>query len=205
MDKNCWFKWISELQSLCQAGLAYSKDSYDIERFQRIEQIAAQMAASCSSQSANMIHEYFQVEKGYPTPKVDVRAVILQEEKILLVKERLDGLWSLPGGWVDVSESPSEAMIREVREEAGYDVKIIKLLAVWDKLKHDHPPQWPHSYKLFFYAYILSGKFEPNTEILDLDYFPLNQLPKLSIHRVTQKQIERLYQLILNPTDTQYD
>lgn len=205
MDKHCWFKWITELQSLCQAGLTYSKDHYDIERFQRIQEITAQMAASCSSQSEHIIHEYFQIEKGYPTPKIDVRAVILQSENILLVKERSDGLWSLPGGWVDVFESPSEAIIREVHEEAGYEVKIIKLLAVWDKLKHDHPPQWPHSYKLFFYAHILSGEFEPNSEILDLGYFPLNQLPKLSIDRVTPSQLERLYQLIINPTDTQYD
>ncbi|QEY52201.1 NUDIX hydrolase [Legionella longbeachae] len=205
MDKQYWFKWITELQGLCQAGLAYSKNSYDIERFQRIEQIVAQMAAYCSSQPANVIQEHFQVEKGYPTPKIDVRAVILQNENILLVKERTDGLWSLPGGWIDVSESPSEAIIREVREEAGYDVKIIKLLSVWDKLKHDHPPQWPHTYKLFFYAQILSGHFEPNTEILDLGYFPLHQLPDLSVHRVTKKQLERLYQLITHPTDTQYD
>ena len=128
-----------------------------------------------------------------------------QDDKLLLVKERSDNLWTLPGGWADVNESPSEAVIRETKEETGYDVSAIKLLALWDKLKHDHPPQWPHAYKCFFHCDIISGEPVENLEISDQCFFDLNNLPSLSRHRVTESQIARLYELTINPQPTQFD
>ena len=151
------------------------------------------------------IKNIFTIEAGYATPKMDVRAFILQDDQLLLVRERSDGLWTLPGGWADVNESPSESVIRETKEETGYVVAVHKLLALWDKLKHDHPPQWPHAYKCFFHCEILSGEPTPNLEISEQAFFPVNDLPALSTHRVTAKQITRLYDLVMTPQPTQFD
>ena len=114
-------------------------------------------------------------------------------------------MWALPGGWADVNESPSEAVIRETKEETGYDVSAIKLLALWDKLKHDHPPQWPPTYKCFFHCKIISGQPNKNLEISEQAFFDLDNLPLLSTHRVTEKQLVRLYELVFNPQETQFD
>jgi len=145
-----WLRWISEIQAISQSGLAYSSNEYDKERYIRLSEIVAELAAHCSNNSCDDIANIFSLEKGYATPKIDVRSFILKEDKLLLVKESSDGLWTLPGGWADVNESPSEAAIRETKEETGYNVSAIKLLALWDKQKHDHPPRWPHVYKCFF-------------------------------------------------------
>jgi ADP-ribose pyrophosphatase YjhB (NUDIX family) len=133
----------------------------------------AELAAHCSDNELHEVINIFSLEKGYATPKIDVRAVILKDGKLLLVKERSDSLWTLPGGWADVNESPSEAVIRETREETGYQVSTIKLLALWDKLKHDHPLQWPHAYKCFFHCDIVSGEPSSTLEISDQDFFNL--------------------------------
>jgi ADP-ribose pyrophosphatase YjhB (NUDIX family) len=124
---------------------------------------------------------------------------------LLLVKERSDGLWTLPGGFADVNESPSEAVIRETKEESGYIVSAIKLLALWDKQKHDHPPQWPHVYKFFFHCEIMSGKAEENLEASEIDFFNINELPPLSLHRVTKKQLSRLYEAAHASDQTLFD
>ncbi|HAT3869038.1 NUDIX hydrolase [Legionella pneumophila serogroup 2] len=200
-----WLKWISEIQAITQSGLAYSKDEFDKERYMRLKEIIAELAAHCSENPLENIVNIFSLEKGYATPKIDVRSFILKDGKLLLVKERSDGLWALPRGWADVNESPSEAVIRETREETGYDVSAIKLLALWDKLKHDHPPQWPHTYKCFFHCEIISGDPIENLEISEQCFFDINHLPMLSTHRVTAKQLARLHELIVNPLPTQFD
>lgn len=200
-----WLKWTSEIQAIAQSGLTYANNEFDKERYVRLKEIIAELAAHCSGNQLNDIVNIFALEKGYATPKIDVRSFILKESKLLLVKERSDSLWTLPGGWADVNESPSEAVIRETKEETGYDVSAIKLLALWDKLKHDHPPQWPHAYKCFFYCEIISGEPTENLEISELDFFDIHNLPLLSTHRVTAKQLTRLYDLVENPQATQFD
>lgn len=206
MNKNRqWLKWISEIQALSQAGLTYAKDVYDKERYTRFQEIAAELAAHCSENDLEDTKNIFSLEKGHPTPKFDVRAFCLKEDKILLVRERSDNLWTLPGGWVDVNESASEAVIRETKEEAGFDVEPIKLLALWDKFKHDHPAQWPHVYKCFFHCSILGGEARANTEISEIDFFRVDKLPELSVHRVTKSQLQRLYQLVVEPKGTEFD
>lgn len=200
-----WLKWISEIQSIAQAGLTYTTGDFDKQRYTRLRDIAAELAALSSETSLDDIKNIFLLEKGYATPKIDVRAYILKENKLLLVKERSDGLWTLPGGWADINESPSEAVIRETKEETGYDVSAIKLLAFWDKLKHDHPPQWPHAYKCFFLCNILSGEAKENLEIAEVGFFDLNNIPPLSTHRTTAKQLARLHELTLQDKPTQFD
>lgn len=200
-----WLKWVSEIQAIAQSGLTYSHNEFDKERYMRLREIIAELAAHCSGNDMNSIANMFSLEKGYATPKIDVRAFTIRDGQLLLVKERSDGLWTLPGGWADVNESPSEAVIRETLEETGYNVSAKKLLALWDKLKHDHPPQWPHTYKCFFHCEIVSGEAKANTEISELSFFDLNHLPPLSTHRVTQKQILKLFELVMNPTETLFD
>ncbi|QRN04222.1 NUDIX domain-containing protein [Legionella sp. MW5194] len=190
-----WFKTINEIQAIAQNGLAYCKNEFDQERYLRLRELAAQLAAPTSEKAPDIAH-LFSFETGYATPKLDVRAFIVKNHKILLAQEKSDGLWSLPGGWVDVNESPSESVIRETREETGFHVKVIRLMALWDKLKHDHPPQWPHAYKCFFHCDIESGEVRPDKEIAQVDFFAIETLPPLSIHRVTEKQLQRLYETI---------
>lgn len=200
-----WLKWISEIQAIAQSGLSYSINEFDKQRYQRLREIIAELTAHCSENSLNNVEKLFALEKGYATPKIDVRSYILKDDKLLLVKERADGLWSLPGGWADVNESPSEAVVRETKEETGYDVSAIKLLALWDKLKHEHPPQWPHTYKCFFYCEIRSGEAKENIEISELNFFDLNKLPPLSTDRVTATQLARLHELVMKPQATEFD
>ncbi|MBX9702913.1 MAG: NUDIX hydrolase, partial [Silvanigrellaceae bacterium] len=200
-----WIKWISEVQAIAQSGLAYTTNPFDKERFLQLRELIAQLAAYGAHAPLDKVSDFFSMETGYATPKLDVRAFILQDNKLLLVKERFDGLWTLPGGWADVNESPAEAVVRETWEEAGYEVRALKLLALWDKHKHDHPMQWPHTYKCFFHCDIQSGEAKENLEISDQDFFALDDLPPLSLPRVTPKQLVRLYELVQNSQATQFD
>ncbi|HDV6631548.1 TPA: NUDIX hydrolase [Legionella pneumophila] len=204
-NKSSWLKWVSEIQAIAQNGLTYCGNEFDRERYIRLREIAAEIAALNSQGSFQQINETFSIERGYATPKLDVRAFILKENKLLLVQEREDSLWTLPGGWVDINESPSESVIRETKEETGFDVSVIRLLALWDKQKHDHPPQWPHAYKFFFHCEIISGEAKENFEISKIDFFEVSKLPQLSIHRVTKNQLERLYETIFSSEKTLFD
>lgn len=198
-------RWITEAQALVQSGLAYSKDPYDQERFKRLRAMIAELASYLSETNFQGVDTRFSLESGYATPKVDVRSFILKNNKILMVKERSDDLWTLPGGWADVNESASEAVIRETQEETGFTVSAIRLLALWDKQKHDHPPQWPHAYKCFFQCEICEGSPKINQEISAIDFFDIKQLPRLSTPRVTEKQLQTLYELSAQEKKTSFD
>jgi ADP-ribose pyrophosphatase YjhB (NUDIX family) len=205
-NKNLdWLKWMTEIQAIAQNGLTFSQNDFDKERYSRLRELAAELAAHCSENNLPEVENIFSLEKCYATPKLDVRSFITRHNKLLLVRERSDNLWTLPGGWADVNESPSEAAIRETREETGFNVSVIRLLALWDKLKHDHPPQWPHAYKCFFHCELLSGEATPNLEISEIDFFEIDKLPPLSTHRVTQKQLQQLYEHISHSTQTLFD
>jgi ADP-ribose pyrophosphatase YjhB (NUDIX family) len=200
-----WLRWISEAQAIAQAGLTYTNNPFDKERYIRLREMIAMLAGHCLEHDKEEIEHLFTIEKGYATPKLDVRAFMLKDDHVLLVRERADQLWTLPGGWIDVNESPSESVIRETKEETGFDVSVTRLLALWDKQKHDHPPQWPHIYKCFFHCEIIGGEATPNLEISDIDFFPIHQLPPLSTPRVTQKQIERLHDIVTQQHTIQVD
>jgi hypothetical protein len=156
-NKNDWFAWASEIQSIAQNGLTFAQSEYDKERYHQLMHIASDMMASISQIPAHEILELFVSQSGYATPKVDVRGAIFQNESVLLVKESQDHCWTLPGGWADRDYSAAFCMKKEIAEESGYEVKVQKLVALYDKWKHGHPKQWPHTYKCFFLCEIIGG------------------------------------------------
>ncbi|MGT2950047.1 ADP-ribose pyrophosphatase [Streptococcus cuniculi] len=185
---NNWLKWAVRLQALAQTGLAYGKDVYDIERFEEIRQIAAKMLVEPSGLPLEQVEELFCNETGYQTPKLDTRAAIIQDKKILLVQEN-DGLWSLPGGWCDVDCSTMENVIKEVREEAGLEVEVLRLVAILDKAKSNPSRSAHHVTKVFYLCRALGGAFQANSETVASAYFALEDLPALSVGKNTAEQI----------------
>ena len=194
-----WLEWSRELQAIAQTGLTYAHDPFDIERYEQARDLAARILAHHVDLSAEAALEQLRLETGHATPKVDVRGVVFHEGRILLVRERLDGLWTLPGGWADVNESAAEATVREVHEESGFETRAVKLLAAWDRRKHGHPPSRHHAYKLFFQCDLLGGSPTTSIETTEVAFFPHDALPDLSTGRVTTTQIDRLFEHFQNP------
>ncbi|MDD9781373.1 NUDIX hydrolase [Priestia megaterium] len=199
-----WLDWAKQLQSLAQAGLAYSKDIYDVERFELIRNISVEMLSQQTGMEMTVIKDLFASETGYATPKVDIRAVIFKDNKILMVKENSDGSWALPGGWADIGLTPSEVAVKEVKEESGFDVKAVKLLAVMDMKCHPHPPSPFHIYKMFIQCEIIGGQPMKGLETSAVEFFSENKLPPLSIARNTQSQIEMAFKHLYNPKEPVY-
>jgi ADP-ribose pyrophosphatase YjhB (NUDIX family) len=189
-----WLNWAQRLQAIAQNGLTFTENPYDIDRFQQIQALAAEMMAAYTDADPRYVQDLFDQQKGYATPKIDTRGAIFQGDQVLLVLEREDQKWTLPGGWIDVGESPGEAVIREIYEESGYETKILKLAAVYDRNKHPHPPLIFHAYKLFFLCEILGGAPTPSIETDAVEFFPVHDLPELSLGRVVPSQILRLYE-----------
>lgn len=194
-----WLEWAKTLQAIAQNGLTYTENPFDIERYQSIRQIAAEMMAAYSEKDPQYILNLFRGEVGAATPKVDVRGVVFRDNKILLVKERQDGCWTLPGGWADVGESPSQSVEREVYEESGYETRAVKLLAVFDRNRHPHSPSPYHVYKLFFQCELVSGEPKPSIETTEVAFFAEDKLPVLSSARVTPSQIAQLFEYARHP------
>ncbi len=184
---------------MSQTGATYASDPYDISRYHRLAEIASDMMARGSGIPSAVVADLFGREAGHPTPKVDVRAAVFRDEEILLVRERGDGLWTLPGGWADVAESPSAAAARETLEESGYRIRILRLLAVYDRDRHPHPPLAYHAYKLFFEGDVVGGEQASSDETDAADFFAVEALPPLSTMRVTESQITRLFRLHQDP------
>lgn len=194
-----WLKWIRELSAIAQNGLAYTKDIYDRERFERMQEILSEMISARSDGDAPQIKDLLSGEQGYTTPKVDVRGAAFSEQGILLVRERSDGLWTLPGGWADVTESPAEAIVKEIREESGFTARVVKLAAVYDRNKHPHPPNFFSIYKCFFLCEITGGAPSDSIETDGVGFFAEHSLPPLSLARVTEAQIQRVFQHYRQP------
>lgn len=195
---------LRELQSIAQAGLTYTRDPYDRERFERLLRLTAELLAAQTGQGADEVHELLQAERGYLTPKVDVRAVVLNDRgEVLLTQERADHLWSLPGGWADPGDSPREVAVREVREETGREVRAVRLLALLDKEKHAHPPDLWTVYKVFVLCELEPegdpGTHPDNTETLQSGWFSPAELPPLSLSRNLPRQVQRMVELARDP------
>jgi ADP-ribose pyrophosphatase YjhB (NUDIX family) len=194
-----WLRWNKRLQAIAQDGLTYTKDDYDLGRYEQLRELAAEMLAAHSTGTLEQASDLLALERGPATPKVDVRAAVFRKGRILLVKEPGDEGWSLPGGWADVGESPSEAAARETLEESGYRVRPVRLLAAYDRDRHGHPPIPYHVYKLVFLCEILD---EPPSSDVDTDgaqFFGEQELPELSVSRVIPAQIERFFEHHRNP------
>ena len=197
-----WLTWVQQLQAIAQNGLTYSENVFDSERYEQLRVVAAEILAAHTAVDSATVRELFQREGGYATPKVDVRGVVFRDNKILLVKERSDGGWTLPGGWADIGDSPAIAVVREVEEEAGFQTTATKLLALYDRShpRHSHPPHLYHIYKLFFRCEILGGLAKPSSETEAVDFFGRDAIPPLSLTRIVPSQIERLFAHHDNPT-----
>ena len=192
-------EWARKVQAIAQNGLAFSRDPFDRERYSRLSELVATLLAAELNIPVGEARGFWEGERGYATPKVDVRGGIFDAERVLLVRERSDGRWTLPGGWVDVNDAPSDAVAREIREESGYQARAVKLAALVDKNRHPHPPGLHHIYKLFFLCELTGGSPAPGHETDAVDFFPVGRLPELSTGRVLSSQIERLYEHQLNP------
>jgi len=199
-----WLDWAQRLQTVARSGLHYEPHPFDRARYETIMQIAAEIIADKSGEDIKDILSFFTQEAGHSTPKIDVRGVIFRDDKILMVRENMDeGRWSLPGGWADIGESAGESVAREIYEEAGYQARAVKLLAFYDRNRHDHPPYIFHAYKAFFRCELLSDERIPdprNIETSEVAWFAADALPTdLSAGRVTASQIARFFEHLRQP------
>ncbi len=195
-----WLRWAERLQAIAQTGLTYSQGPYDIERYRELRAIAVEIAARHLDQPLESVVKGFASATGYPTPKVDVRAVVFREQRLLLVRERAVARWTLPGGWADVGQTPGEAAAKETLEEAGFVVRPVKLLAVFDKSRHPHPPGVDYVYKLFFRCALEGGEARTSLETDAVGFFGTSDLPELDEERATRPQVLRMFEHEADPT-----
>lgn len=196
--------WAERLAALAVTGLHFAGTVYDRQRYEQVRAIAAEMAAH--PQPAESVAALFALDRGYVTPKLITRGAVFRDDRILMVRETADGRWTLPGGFVDVGDSPAGSVEREVREETGLRVRAVKLAAVYDKLRHPHPPSPFHAYLLFFICEELGGSLATSVETSEVGWFAPHQLPELSVGRATAGQIARMFEHQRNPTlPTEFD
>jgi ADP-ribose pyrophosphatase YjhB (NUDIX family) len=195
---------VQRLAALSQTGVTFASNPFDLQRYGEVGEIAA-LLASYGESDALRVAEIFRSDNGYVTPKMIVRSAVFASEGnaeplILMVKETADGLWTLPGGWIDIGESPGFAAEREVREETGMVVTAQKLAAVFDKRRHDHPPAPHHAYLVFFICGLIGGSLAPSIETSEVGWFRPDQLPPLSTGRATRQQILRMFDHFADPS-----
>jgi ADP-ribose pyrophosphatase YjhB (NUDIX family) len=209
MSDPQWLVWVREIAALAQSGLAFSTDAYDRERYERLRELAALMHSARSGDDAARVLELMQSESGYATPKVEVRGAVFDPEgRILMVREALDhNRWTLPGGWADVNLTPVENVIKEVREESGYEVRVVKLAAAWDRMRQGHPASMYSCVKLFFVCAPTGGAARTSHETTEVSWFARAQIPaELSEGRVLRRQVERMFDHAMHPHwPTDYD
>jgi len=201
--ENNNFNWLTiatELKALSQAGRHFNQDPYEKQRYEKLQHLTARILEHHTDLDADTIISMLQKDTGYPTPKSDCRGVIFKDNKILLVLESEDGGWTLPGGWCDVGSTPAENVVREVREESGYEVRVVKLLAVWDRNKQGHLPFYPFNiYKHFFLCEITGGSPMVSHETSEIGFFTEDHIPPLSLSRTLPHQIKRCFEHLRNP------
>ncbi len=197
-----WLLWAREVQAAAQTGLTFAANPYEKERYEALLEMAARMMSEAAGENYEVVLAAFSAQKGYATPKVDVRAALFRDNEVLLVSENSDGgRWTLPGGFADVNSSPSDNAVREMAEEAGFVVKTAKLVGVWDRDKRGHTRPYPfHIYKMFFLCEFVGYCEKSNLETGEPQWFPLDRLPELSMDRTQPWHIERLYAHFRDPT-----
>lgn len=192
-DIPCWLQWAREIQALSQTGLHYSHDDYETQRYERLLEIAAEMVQKHTELPIEPMIKKFKIQSGYATPKIDVRGAVVRDGKILLVQEKADEKWCMPGGWGDVGEIPSKMVAREVWEESGFEVKAKKVVGVYDANRDGRPLQFFHAYKIVFLCEIISGFARPSEETLAVDFFDFNKLPTLSSSRTNKRHLTDVF------------
>ena len=196
--QTIWLDWAREIFSLSKAGLAYSQNEFDLERYKRLQEITAEMIASQGNLEKEAVLESFSMQAGYVTPKIDVRGAVVHDGKILLIQERADGRWSMPGGWADLGNAPASVAEREVWEESGYRVKAEKVVAVLDANRIE-PMEFYHAYKIIFLCKLLDGEPRTSHETLAVDFFDLNELPPLSLFRTSESMLQEVLAHVQDP------
>jgi ADP-ribose pyrophosphatase YjhB (NUDIX family) len=192
--KEKWLEWAARLQSIAQAGLTFAENQYDLDRYQQIRKLSVEILHEYTGISHKKIRDLFASETGYQTPKVDIRASVFKDDKILMVREKIDGAWSLPGGWADVNTSVSESAARECLEEAGAHVKPQRIVAILLADRH-YDFAYPYTiYKIFVECELIENSFSDNTETIEADFFTFGSLPPLSNERNTKDQIKMCFE-----------
>jgi ADP-ribose pyrophosphatase YjhB (NUDIX family) len=197
--KYAWLDMAKRMQALAQSGLEYSDNKYDRDRYQQMRQLSLEIMHDFTELRMDKLVGAFASEQGYQTPKVDVRGVVFRGDQILMVRETIDGNWSLPGGWADVGLTPSEVAIKEVFEESGLEVVPERLLAVLDKKRHNHPPDMFHIYKIFILCRETGGELKGGMETSETGFFGPDKFPPLSVPRITAEQISLMYEYKIDP------
>lgn len=195
-----WLEWAREIQALAQTGLHYSTDEYNRHRYERLLQIAAEIASEAGKLDSSTVYRLFREPIGYATPRVDVRAAVFRDQRLLLVRERLDGGWTMPGGWADVGDIPSEAAEREAFEEAGFRVKARKVIGVYDANRLG-PLELFHAYKIVFLCDLLEGQPTPSHETSEVAFFGKDEIPAmLSAERTLPRHIADAFHAHQDPS-----
>lgn len=194
-----WLEWARAIQAICQNGLAFAQNPFDIERYQSLQKLAAEIIESHSRYDMAVIQERFAEEKGYATPKVDVRSVAFNDGKLLMVQHSHDHKWAMPGGWADAGLSPAEVALKELHEEAGFEGAAIKLIGVYDLGRHYKRPYLFDTYKLFVQCRLLGGEFKPNLETRALDFFGIDEIPPLSGGRTAMVHVTEAFAHLNDP------
>ncbi len=193
MDEPQWLRIARELRAIAQTGLAFNADRFDRQRYERLQELAASMLAQGSDEHYAAIIDILRQEWGYATPKVDVRGAAFADGRVLLVREISDGKWTLPGGWADVNQTASECVVREIAEESGFAARTLKLAAVYDYQRSNHPARQIDSiYKMFFICEITGGAARASNETSEVAFFARDALPPLSLGRATAAQNDRM-------------
>jgi ADP-ribose pyrophosphatase YjhB (NUDIX family) len=203
MKQPKWIEWGREIFSMSQAGLTYSRNEFDLERYRRLQEITAEMIESQSEISRESVLESFSMQAGYTTPKIDVRGAVIQDNKILLIQERMDGRWAMPGGWADLGNAPASVAEREVWEESGYRVKAEKVVAVIDANRIE-PMEFYHAFKIIFLCSLIDGEPKTSHETMAVDFFDMDNLPPLSIYRTNEEMLREVFAHFKDPNKRTY-
>lgn len=198
-------RWAQRIQAIAQTGLTYARDPFDRQRYEELRELAIEMAAEAGA-AADAARAAFTSEDSYPTPKVDVRAVVFRDDELLLVREARTGAWTLPGGWADVGDTPGGVAERETREESGYAVKARKMIAVFDKSRHEHPPSLYYTYKMLVLCELVGGEARESHETDGVGFFGRDALPELDLERTTPGQVAAAFAHGADPSlPTEFD
>jgi ADP-ribose pyrophosphatase YjhB (NUDIX family) len=194
VDDDRRLELFRSLHGIARTGLYFCRDQYDRERYEQVERIAAELLAFGTRLSEDELRRDWAAETGYVTPKVEVRGAVFRpdDEAVLLVRETMDGRWTLPGGWADVNDTPSGAILKEIEQESGYRARIVKLAALYDRNRHGHPRSIFHSWKVFFLCEIEGGEARGSLETDAVEFFAVDALPTLSLGRTTPAQVQRM-------------
>ncbi len=194
LNAHQWLVWGQRARAIAQSGLTYTQDHYEIDRYKELQKLADEILAEYTRHPVDQVFNFYAEEQGYATPKIDVRGAVFFNNEILLVREKVDDRWSLPGGWADVGLTASENVVKEVVEESGFEVTPVKLLGVFDRSRHGHPPGPFYLYKIIIQCAIVGGSPTPGTETTEVGFFDRYNLPELSTGRTTASQIKKLFE-----------